>query len=159
MFRKFLTSLFYNLLSPEGAEIPGAVETFVKDYSSPKTLDPEWSRLEDLFIKSCNEHPSIIYIVLGGVDNMPDEDREAIVQTIGKLWDIKRVKLLISISNAFFNTFLSRIGKKLTPSEKWEITPNEEDIRIYSTSRLGQGPSFLHDSDVKTEILTKLIEK
>ena len=113
---KLVQTSFGNFLPPSSIicflrrklKFLGSRDIRAKITPAQRLLDPEWSRLEDLFIKSCNEHPDIIYIVLGASTISRDQDREAIIQTIGKLWDIKRVKLLISISNAFFNTFLSQ---------------------------------------------------
>jgi hypothetical protein len=64
LYQQFLASLLYGLVSHAGIEIPGALETFIDDYlrSRANTLDPDCTRLEDLFIRSCQEHSSTIYV-------------------------------------------------------------------------------------------------
>lgn len=166
MYPKFLASLLHALISSPGVEMPGAVEIFIEDYSRTEELDPDWLRLEDLFISTCQEHSSsMIYIILGSLENLervPEDDRQALLRTIGRLWDNKRCKLLLSMHTEFFNKEFPVWIKKTLPEDGTDVfplTPNERDVELFIRKRLAAGPFFMQTNDMHTRAVKKLREK
>lgn len=158
-----MACLLHDLISHPDVEIPDALETFIEDYlhSRANTLDPDWTRLEALFIRSCQEHSSTIYVVLGNLENVPERDRQKIFEIVCKLWDTKRCKLLVSMDSTFLKTFKQMFGELLSESgtQFFEIIPNAGDIQKYISSRLVAGPHFMQTDDIFARIVKKLLEK
>lgn len=138
--------------------MPGAVETFVEDYSSPERLEPEWMRLEDLLIRSCQEHSSHIYIILGNLEYIQDKYRSKILGTIRRLWNNKRCKLFLSMSREFYQAEIA--GTLPEPKTNvFELKPNAKDIERYVLSRLTEGPHFMQSNKIQVKTVETLIEK
>jgi len=159
VYLKFLARLLHCLFSHKGIAVPGAVETFVNDFYRAKTLNPDTTRMENLLIKFCHEQPTAVYVVLGNLENVPEDDREKVFSTIAKLWDHKRCKLLVSMSDQFFaRNFLPKFPD--SAGAAIPISPNMEDVRLFAKATIVKhGFGFLKSDENMATILKKVTDK
>jgi len=105
----------------------------------------------------------VVYVVLARIETIPSHppERLKILEVIRRMWDSKRCKLLLSIRNDFYPSFLKDLKKTLPElgSKAFEITPNGEDIKTYILSRLEEGPHFMMEKATQSEIMEDLIKK
>ena len=154
----FLSRLLSGVLSHD-IQVPGPVETFIDDYSRQETLDPDWKRMQQLFIRTCNEYRSTVYVVVDGLECVPANESSIILDTISKMWDSRRCKLLLSMAADYYTTFLDSLEKALPEPGTSVIDglrASKSDIATYITARLDTAQDFVKEKQNMSKIVETL---